>query len=171
MQGERNSIVSNPSRGGRGTRGFPREPHCSVVQLTYLLRKMEAYQFSRSNNNSACRPLHPRLAGGHLAGFRYLQNVEEDKATRSAYGDHWDVLWLGHCAAFQNHTDKQRFVITNDPTVEPVQSRQYWLENPDMSTWDHPSNNVNDTRIVFRSLGGGKPCPGLGSCCTLLEVS
>ncbi|KAI1611048.1 hypothetical protein EDD37DRAFT_693586 [Exophiala viscosa] len=90
----------------------------------------------------------------YARGARYLQDVEENAVTRSAYGDDWDMLWLGHCAAFTNHTDKRRFVIANDPTVEPVGHRHYLEEIPDMSTWDHPSNDVNDTRIVFRSAGG-----------------
>jgi len=92
----------------------------------------------------------------YARGARYLQDVEETAVTRSAYGEHWDMLWLGHCAALTNHTDNRRFVIANDPTVEPVEHRHYWEENPDMTAWDHPNNDVNDTRIVFRSAGGGK---------------
>lgn len=89
-------------------------------------------------------------------GAKYLQKVDEDAVTRSPYGDSWDMLWLGHCGQFTMDSDKRRFVITEDPTVEPTVHRKYWLENPDMSTWDHPSNAVNDTRIIFRSSGGSK---------------
>ncbi|KIW12219.1 hypothetical protein PV08_09495 [Exophiala spinifera] len=87
-------------------------------------------------------------------GARYIQDVEEDAVSRSPYGDKWDMLWVGHCAQFTMKSDPRRWVITNDPTVEPVPHRKYWMENPDMSKWDHPDNAVNDTRIVFRSSGG-----------------
>ncbi|KAK4946820.1 hypothetical protein LTR10_014323 [Elasticomyces elasticus] len=62
----------------------------------------------------------------YARGARYLQGVAETTVTRSAYGEDWDMLWLGHCAALTNHTDKRRFTIANDPTVEPVDHRQYW---------------------------------------------
>ncbi|KAL6249490.1 hypothetical protein RBB50_003343 [Rhinocladiella similis] len=87
-------------------------------------------------------------------GAKYLQRMEEDAVSSSPYGDKWDMLWLGHCGQFTMASDKRRFVIPEDPTVEPTEYRKYWLENPNMSKWDLPSNAVNDTRIIFRSSGG-----------------
>ncbi|KAJ9643832.1 hypothetical protein H2204_001977 [Knufia peltigerae] len=104
-------------------------------------------------------------------GAKYLQKVDEDAVTRSPYGDSWDMLWLGHCGQFTMDSDKRRFVITEDPTVEPTVHRKYWLENPDMSTWDHPSNAVNDTRIIFRSSGGSLAISLAGARKALFHMS
>lgn len=96
-------------------------------------------------------------------GAKYLQRMEEDAVSSSPYGDKWDMLWLGHCGQFTMASDKRRFVIPEDPTVEPTEYRKYWLENPNMSKWDLPSNAVNDTRIIFRSSGGSKSNLVIGS--------
>ncbi len=66
-------------------------------------------------------------------GSRYLQGVEESERTNSVYGDNWDLMWVGHCGSWTNHEDKRRWVIENDPTVEPPPARHDFGEKPDIT--------------------------------------
>ncbi len=86
-------------------------------------------------------------------GSRYILKTREHEATLSPYGDHWDLLWLGHCGTWVHPDDRRRFfVIPHDPTVEPPQHRRN-VGGPDMSPWEGPDRD-NRTRIVFKSEGG-----------------
>jgi len=85
-------------------------------------------------------------------GSRYISGTPQDIPTKSPYGDGWDLLWLGHCGTWVDPWDGRRFVIPNDPTVEPVEKRDN-IGQPDMSPWEG-QNGDNSTRIVFSAYGG-----------------
>ena len=55
-------------------------------------------------------------------GSRHVQGVAEDMPTHSAYGDDWDVLWIGHCGETMNkEEDGGTYIMGEDPTVPNVE--------------------------------------------------
>ena len=84
-------------------------------------------------------------------GVRYVIGTGPDDTPHSPYGDGWDMLWIGHCAAQESAENKRRWVIPLDPTVLPLHKRTGGITKPNMTSWD------DNTRIVFESNNG---------CCT-----
>ncbi len=72
---------------------------------------------------------------------------------RSPYGPRWDFLWLGHCGADADLCDGRRYVIPNDPTVEPSIVRSDYAA-PDTSAWESASLPDPQTRIVMSQSDG-----------------
>lgn len=60
-------------------------------------------------------------------GARYIQEVADASSLHSPYGDDWDLLLLGHCAARSRpDTDGRYWVAHEDPTVIPS-SKYKWV--------------------------------------------
>ncbi|OQU96141.1 hypothetical protein CLAIMM_02264 [Cladophialophora immunda] len=83
---------------------------------------------------------------------RFLTAQPEDEKPLSPYGDYWDIIWFGHCAAQTDPEFDRRFVVTDDPTVLPPWARSEFVQ-PDMSIWEEDSDDYLNfqTRIYFRS--------------------
>ncbi|KIW94621.1 uncharacterized protein Z519_04597 [Cladophialophora bantiana CBS 173.52] len=83
---------------------------------------------------------------------RFLTAQTEDEKPLSPYGDNWDIIWFGHCAAQTDPQSDRRFVVTDDPTVLPPWARSEFVQ-PDMSIWEEDSDDYLNfqTRIYFRS--------------------
>lgn len=103
--------------------------------------------------------LHNQLRGA-AQGFRWLLNDKEN--TFSPYGDHWDLLWLGHEGIKpRDHphptADRaRRWVVPEDPTVVPPNTRstEYgpgMTFEPNMTQWEEGPNADLQTRIMFLS--------------------
>lgn len=74
--------------------------------------------------------------------------------TRSPYGDHWDVIWAGHCGMHFPFADgatipKGRVVQSNDHTV-PQQHHLWTISDPDDLKAQYP----NHTRVVHHVQDG-----------------
>ena len=85
-------------------------------------------------------------------GARYSMD-EKQSNPNSPYGDNWDLLWIGHCGTAPAPWTDRRYVIRNDLTVTPPESR-FDVGKPDMSRWEGSPNTDNKTRVVFPALGG-----------------
>ncbi len=83
---------------------------------------------------------------------RFITEQPEEGQSLSPYGDGWDIIWFGHCAAQTDKENDRRFVVTEDPTVLPPWSRSEFVK-PDMSLWEEDSDDYLNlqTRIYFRS--------------------
>jgi hypothetical protein len=83
---------------------------------------------------------------------RFVTGQPEDAKSPSPYGDDWDIIWFGHCAAGADPEHDRRFVVTDDPTVLPPWSRSEFVK-PDMSYWEEDSDDYLNfqTRIYFKS--------------------
>ncbi|KAH0842396.1 hypothetical protein FOPE_07331 [Fonsecaea pedrosoi] len=83
---------------------------------------------------------------------RFVTAQPEDEKPLSPYGDYWDIIWFGHCAAQTDPENDRRYVVTDDPTVLPPWSRSEFVQ-PDMSVWQEDSDDYLNfqTRIYFRS--------------------
>ncbi|OAL23793.1 hypothetical protein AYO22_06112 [Fonsecaea multimorphosa] len=83
---------------------------------------------------------------------RFVTAQPEEEKPLSPYGDYWDIIWFGHCAADTDKTNDRRFVVMDDPTVLPPWSRSEFV-HPDMSIWEEDSDDYLNfqTRIYFRS--------------------
>ncbi|OAP54908.1 hypothetical protein AYL99_10608 [Fonsecaea erecta] len=83
---------------------------------------------------------------------RFLTAQPDDEKPLSPYGNYWDIIWFGHCAAQTDPANDRRFVVTDDPTVLPPWSRSEFV-HPDMSIWEEDSDDYLNfqTRIYFRS--------------------
>ncbi|OCT46061.1 hypothetical protein CLCR_00429 [Cladophialophora carrionii] len=83
---------------------------------------------------------------------RFVTGQPEDAKSISPYGDDWDIIWFGHCAANTDPEHDRRFVVTDDPTVLPPWSRSEFIK-PDMSAWEEDSDDYLNfqTRIYFKS--------------------
>ena len=80
-------------------------------------------------------------------GAQALQSTPSGSTPASPYGDDWDLIWLGHCAAQPDDGDYRRVLIKNDNTTTPPTHRTNWGGVPDMSQYD------NTTRTMFWSKG------------------
>jgi len=80
-------------------------------------------------------------------GSQILQG-ENTHPLRSAYGDNWDLLWLGHCGSSPHPDDPRRYAIENDPTVPPIKHRVNEVDTPDMGEFS------DTTRIVYTASSG-----------------
>jgi hypothetical protein len=81
--------------------------------------------------------------------FNNLPRTEQPK--HSPYGDHWDLLWFGHCASrFPNRerdsTQTGRVVLQSDPSV--VQMQQY-SRGFGSDEWEHEYEN--HTRVFHHT--------------------
>jgi GR25 family glycosyltransferase involved in LPS biosynthesis len=99
-----------------------------------------------------------------------LQKARE--ASRSPYGENWDVLWLGHCGGFQPYPELQSFhsIINGDTTIPPVfdmrsLNRDLAGREGPCSThegFDPPGKKCDSPRLAqdYRILqfGGGPMC-------------
>lgn len=65
----------------------------------------------------------------------------------SPYGDGWDILWLGNCAAKADESDSRRWIIEDDSTTDPLPLRMYGI-GPDDNYWN------SSTRLVFSQSYG-----------------
>jgi hypothetical protein len=67
----------------------------------------------------------------------------------SPYGDHWDLLWIGHCAAALTHEKTRNFnkgkVVWNDQSVP---EKRYIMYQDD---WRLKETYPDHTRVVHRS--------------------
>ena len=83
---------------------------------------------------------------------RFITEQPDKGETLSPYGDDWDIIWLGHCAANTDPGSDRRFVVTDDPTVLPPWSRSEFVK-PDMSMWEEDTDDFLSlqTRIYFKS--------------------
>lgn len=83
-------------------------------------------------------------------GTRLLQGGQEQSF--SPYGDHWDMLWLGHCGMKSIREERGQqpifYVIPNDPTVRPPQYKADFV-NPKLS--EKPDFQAH--RLVFTGEG------------------
>lgn len=80
---------------------------------------------------------------------------------RTAYGDDWDMLWVGACETSPpaDQEGSSYYVIEDDPTVAPMGRRHaLWHGKP-----RRPEFDSNNTRVIFR--------PGYGVCLTGYAVS
>ena len=68
----------------------------------------------------------------------------------SPFGNDWDILSLGHCAAVPQQDTENYFVIPQDPTVLPPAARLEW-EKPDMGPWEEGELGDTQTRLYFRT--------------------
>ena len=84
----------------------------------------------------------------YALGSQHISNSTNGPPSHSPFGDGWDLLWLGHCSSTPINGDGRRFVIENDPTAPPGNSRVNYGGVPDMSPYD------NTTRIMFPAKGG-----------------
>ena len=80
-------------------------------------------------------------------GSQTLVDTPVKSSPLSPYGDGWDLLWLGHCAAGVDDDEPRRVLVKNDPTVPPPNRRVNFGDIPDMSSYD------DSTRIIFKSKG------------------
>ena len=84
--------------------------------------------------------IHPLLTD-FARGSRHLLNQPITQKTHSAYGDGWDLLWLGHCHDTIAKDDPRTYVIENDLAVPSIPNLH--LNNPEiMHPWP------NHTRVV-----------------------
>ena len=83
---------------------------------------------------------------------RFVTEQSEEGKSVSPYGDNWDIIWFGHCAANTDPDHDRRYVVTDDATVLPPWSRSEFVR-PDMSYWEEDSDDYLNfqTRIYFRS--------------------
>ena len=84
---------------------------------------------------------------------RFVTEQPEEGSFSSPYGNDWDIIWLGHCAAGPDPDSDRRFVVTDDPTVLPPWSRAEFIR-PDMDPWEEDSDDYLNyqTRIYFKSV-------------------
>lgn len=85
-------------------------------------------------------------------GTQALQNFDAPSYSppSSPYGDDWDILWTGHCAAWNSRNeDGPYYVIPNDPTVPPLSRVDGGAPNR-----SPPALSGNRTRLIFKSNGG-----------------
>lgn len=83
-------------------------------------------------------------------GARFIQEYAESTQTRSPYGDHWDVLWIGHCGAPARRSDQRLYVIRDDPTVVPPELLKYGSQVHMSPAAVEGTNN----RLIYRNSGG-----------------
>lgn len=77
----------------------------------------------------------PQLQSFALAA-RALQGTSNTQ-TSSPYGDHWDILWLGHCG-LECKPNLPYYQSADDPTVpEPRHFLPYWREPPAIERPDY----------------------------------
>ncbi|KAJ9606245.1 hypothetical protein H2200_009206 [Cladophialophora chaetospira] len=86
---------------------------------------------------------------------RFITHQQKEGGTLSPYGDDWDMMWLGHCAAEPDPINDRRFVVENDPTVTPPWKR-FEVYGTDISPFQEPSVDFADyrTRVWFRMKFG-----------------
>ncbi|EGP85718.1 uncharacterized protein MYCGRDRAFT_74118 [Zymoseptoria tritici IPO323] len=100
-----------------------------------------------------------QLALNLAHGTKYIEG-SENRATRSPYGDDWELLWLGHCGMMKKPEPLARYYITdNDPTVVPPSHFHF----PKRPLLDQPPLSANFTRLVFK--------PELGICAYAYAVT
>lgn len=81
-------------------------------------------------------------------------SLDDQKSNpHSPYGDDWDLLWIGHCGSAPAPWNDRRYVIRQDPTVPPPDSRED-VGGPDMSRWETGAAGDNQTRVIFPAVGG-----------------
>ena len=78
---------------------------------------------------------------------------EKKRDTHSPYGDDWDLLWVGHCGSAPAPWIDRRYVIRQDPTVPPPESRRD-VGRPDMSRWETGPGADQQTRVIYPAVGG-----------------
>lgn len=78
---------------------------------------------------------------------------EQSRTTHSPYGDDWDLLWIGHCGSAPAPWNDRRYVIRQDPTVPPPESRDD-VGRPDMRRWETGPGGDEQTRVVYPAMGG-----------------
>ncbi|KAK2757556.1 hypothetical protein FQN54_004525 [Arachnomyces sp. PD_36] len=118
--------------------------------------KAKEYAARRAHVDGMLRIVHERLATAiimeddadwdvtiktQLQSFavavRALQGIGLTTATNSPYGDHWDILWLGHCG-IECRTDRASFLTPNDPTILPAHRfLPYWRDPPPIDRPEH----------------------------------
>lgn len=83
-------------------------------------------------------------------GSQFVTGVKSGAQPHSPYGDDWDLIWLGHCSNQIMPDDERRFVVENDATVPPPESRVNFAPIPDMEREGYD----NSTRVIFRANKG-----------------
>ncbi|KAB8360549.1 hypothetical protein FH972_024289 [Carpinus fangiana] len=58
-------------------------------------------------------------------GARAIQH-QESTTPHSPYGDHWDLLWLGHHGAIPRENETNIYIIPEDITAVPVRHNKPW---------------------------------------------
>jgi hypothetical protein len=90
---------------------------------------------SSRHTPSYADPTYPQPAAdspGTVPDLSFDRLPATEPPTWSPYGDHWDVLWIGHCGMhfpFESsaHVPKQRIIRLRDETVAP--HRHLWTYN------------------------------------------
>lgn len=82
-------------------------------------------------------------------GARIIQN--STGPSLSAYGDNWDMLWVGHCGSHTRVSEKRFFIIRDDLTARPAQYSQDFFAPHIIASHE---DMQNATRLVYQAGAG-----------------